>query len=163
MKTSWHSSLEKYASHFIDRVVCERELETEQNCNLLIPTRMAITAFLFCSLGLLNRGPGGPASLEHGPHSSIFYPTPPELQLLNRGSWEPLLGAGSLYSILSPTDWTSCAPNYIIVLGPLNSTCRQSRLSPWYLWPDAPVIYTGVFPILTARPGSICNKNSIPM
>ena len=29
MKTSGHSSLEKYASHFIERVVCERELETE--------------------------------------------------------------------------------------------------------------------------------------
>ena len=27
--TSGHSSLEKYTSHFIERVVCERELETE--------------------------------------------------------------------------------------------------------------------------------------
>ena len=48
---------------------------------------------------------------------------------------------------------TSCAPSYIIVLRPLNSTCRQSRLSPWYLQPDAPVNYTGAFPILTAWPG----------
>ena len=30
IKTSGHSSLEKYTSHFIERVVCERELETEQ-------------------------------------------------------------------------------------------------------------------------------------
>ena len=30
MKTSGHRSLEKYTSHFIERVVCERELETEQ-------------------------------------------------------------------------------------------------------------------------------------
>ena len=29
-KTSEDSSLEKYTSHFIERVVCERELETEQ-------------------------------------------------------------------------------------------------------------------------------------
>ena len=36
-----------------------------------------------------------------------------ELQLLNRGSWGPrLLGAGFLYHILSPTDWTSCVPSY---------------------------------------------------
>ena len=55
--------------------MCERELETEQNCNILTPTLLAITAFLSRSPGLLNRGPGGPASL----------------------------GAGFLYSILSPT------------------------------------------------------------
>ena len=67
------------------RFYCERELETEQNCNILTPTLMAITTFLSRSPGLLNRGPGGPASL----------------------------GAGFLYCILSPTDCTSCAPNYI--------------------------------------------------
>ena len=53
---------------------------------------MAITAFLSRSPGLLNRGPGVPASL----------------------------GAGSLYRILSPTDWTSCAPSYKIVRHPLS-------------------------------------------
>ena len=58
----------------------------EPNCNILTPTLIAITAFLSRSPGLLYRGPGGPASLGHGPH----------------------------FSILSPTDWTSCAPNYII-------------------------------------------------
>ena len=52
------------------------ELETEQNCNILTPTLMAITAFLSRSSGLLNRKPGGPASLGYGPHSSIFSPTP---------------------------------------------------------------------------------------
>ena len=49
-----------------ERVVCERELETEQNCNILTPTLMATTAFLSCSPGLLNRGPGGPASQGAG-------------------------------------------------------------------------------------------------
>ena len=39
------------------RFYSERELETEQNCNILTPTLMAITAFLSCSPGLLNRGP----------------------------------------------------------------------------------------------------------
>ena len=56
--------------------LCERELETEQNCNILTPTPMDTTVFLSCSPGLLNRGPGGPATL----------------------------GAGFLYCILSLTD-----------------------------------------------------------
>ena len=45
--------------------MCERELETEQNCNILTPTLMATTAFLSRFPGLLNRMPGGPASLGH--------------------------------------------------------------------------------------------------
>ena len=49
----------------------ERELETEQNCNILTPTLLAITAFLSRSPGLLNRGPGDPASLGYVPQSSI--------------------------------------------------------------------------------------------
>ena len=54
--------LEKYTSHFIWKVcVCERELETEQNCNILTLTLLAITVFLSRSLGLLNRGPECPA------------------------------------------------------------------------------------------------------
>ena len=40
--------------------LCERELETEQNCNILTLTLLAITAFLSRSPGLLNREPGGP-------------------------------------------------------------------------------------------------------
>ena len=51
------------------------ELEAEQDCNILTPTLMAITAFLSRSPGLLNWGPEGPASLGHVPHSSIFSPT----------------------------------------------------------------------------------------
>ena len=96
-KDERHSPLEKYTSHFIERVVCERELETEQNCNILTPTPMATTAFLSCSPGLLNLGPEGPASL----------------------------GAGFLYRIFSPThlisNWlTSCLhPGYIIIWHPL--------------------------------------------
>ena len=71
--------------------MCERELETEQNCNILTPTLMAIrVSFLFwcCSTG--GRGP-----------------TP--------------LGAGFFYRILSPTGLVSkltdflSSPSYIIV------------------------------------------------
>ena len=82
------------------------ELETEQNCNILTPTLMAISAFLSRSPRMLNRGPGGPASLGHVPHSSIF----------------------------SPTDLTSCLhPGYIIVRHHLLlvgvTNCTQFNLS----------------------------------
>ena len=55
--------------------MCERDLETEQNCNILTPTLLAITAFLFSSPGLLNQGPGGPASLGAGFLYHILFPT----------------------------------------------------------------------------------------
>ena len=44
--------------------MCERELETEQRLQHIDPppTLLAITAFLSCFPGLLNQGPGGPAS-----------------------------------------------------------------------------------------------------
>ena len=71
-----------------------------KDSNILTPTLMAITAFLFRSPGLLNWGPGGPASLGHASHSSIFSPT----ATAQSGAWgPPLLDAGSLYRILSPT------------------------------------------------------------
>ena len=60
----------------------------------------------------------------------------------------PLLGAGSLYSILSPTPELPVAPGYIIVWHPPASCehriCTQFNPStvkviPWYLRPGAPV------------------------
>ena len=109
-----------------ERVVCERELETEQNCNILTPTLLAITAFISRSPELLNRGPGGPASLGAGFLYCILSLTRliPNSQL---GAWGlPLLGAGFLYRILSPTDWISCALSYIIVLR--SPSCRHHKL-----------------------------------
>ena len=63
IKTSGHSSFGKYTSHFIEMVVCEKELETEQTLQHIDPTTLlAITAFLSHAPVLLKRGPGGPAS-----------------------------------------------------------------------------------------------------
>ena len=45
--------------------MCERELETGQNCNILTQLYWP-SAFLSRSPGLLNRGPGGPASMDVG-------------------------------------------------------------------------------------------------
>ena len=116
----------------------ERELETEQNCNILTPTFMTITVFLSCSPGLLNRGPGGPATLEHVliPASS-FQP-----QLLNRGSWGPsLLGAGSLYSMLSLTDSNFLWPELYYCFTPTQPFSNTGQLNmqlplslEWHVW-----------------------------
>ena len=167
MKTSGHGSLEKYTSHFIWK------------------GSKGLLKVLLCE-----RGVGDRTELKHiDPHSyghnSISFPFPWAAQLGAWGSqpfWNMvLIPASSLQLTWTPTAtaqsgscWvlvlstasylqltrTSCAPSHIIVLRSLNSTCRQSMLSPWYLRLDAPVIYTGAFPILTARPRSICNNIS---
>ena len=164
MKTSGHRSLEKYTSHFIWK------------------GSKGLLKVLLCE-----RWVGDWTELQHiDPHSyghnSVSFPFS---WVAQPGAWEPSLSgtwssfqhllSNSNSSIRGPDDslcWvlvlstasylqltlTSCASSYIIVLRPLSSTCQQSRLSCWYLRPDAPVIYIGAFPILIARPGSICNK-----
>ena len=129
-----------------------------------------ITTFLSRPPGLLNRGPGGPASLSAGFLFHILSPTRliPNSQ---SGAWGlPLLGAGFLYRILSPTDWISCALRYIIVQRPPSSCGRHklhsfnaSTVIPAIPRPDAPVIYTGAFPILTAKPGCCSIYNNISL
>ena len=91
------------------------------------------------------------------------------------GAWGPSL---SWDTVLIPASslqliWTSCRRGYIIIWRPhyflrASQFCtpipRQSRspLISCYLRPDAPVIYTGAFLLLTAWPGrkSICNIKS---
>ena len=101
IKTSGHSSLEKYTSHFIQKglkglqkVLCMRgELETEQNGNILTPPQLFwlqqhfFPVLLGCSTGGLEAQP----LLVPGSHSSIFSPT----------DW--LLVAPGLYNYLTPT------------------------------------------------------------
>ena len=57
----------EYTSHFIVKVcVCDSELETEQNCNILTsPAPPDIAVCRSRSPGLFNRRPGGPGSLGH--------------------------------------------------------------------------------------------------
>ena len=112
--------------------------------------------------GLLNRGPGVQ------PLWVPVFSTASYLQLVwsptaQSGVWElPLLGAGFLYRILSPTVLVSkltdflSSPSYIIVQHP-PSCGRHNRTHstrpPDIPWVDSSVIYIGAFPILTARPG----------
>ena len=64
--------------------VCERELETKQNCNTLTPTLLDITAFLYRSPGLLNQGPGAQ------PLWQLVFSTVSYLQLV----WSPKIQSG---------------------------------------------------------------------
>ena len=95
-------------SHFIVRVwkgfYCERELETEQNCNILTPTLMAVN-FLVLQ-GCSTRGPGAQLSAECWlslPH--LVTNGSPKLLGVPRA---PSAGCGFPYHILSPT---SLIPN----------------------------------------------------
>ena len=118
-------------------------------------------------------GVGDRTELQHiDPHSigynCVSFPFSWAAQL---GAWGPtLLGAGFLYRILSSTGLVSrltdflSSPSYIIVPRPPSSCGRhnfgliQTVHGQGYNIliiprPDAPVIYIGAFPVLTARPG----------
>ena len=85
--TSSHSSLEKYTSHFIER---ERELETEQNCNILTPQLFWLSQPFFpVLLGCSTGGLGAQPLLGHGSHSSTFSPT--DLNFLSPGLYNNLM------------------------------------------------------------------------
>ena len=89
------------------------------------PHSIGHNRFLSRSPGLLNRGPGGPASLGAGFLYHIYSPT----ATTQSGAWGPtLLGAGFLYRILCPTDWTSCSLSYIIVQRPPSCGRHKSHL-----------------------------------
>ena len=61
-----------YLSLYLKRVVCERELETEQNCNILNPILMAISGCVFLVLqGCSTGGPG--AQRSDGCWLSLLY------------------------------------------------------------------------------------------
>ena len=104
------------------------------------PTLLAITAFLSRSLGVLKRGPGGPASLGAGFLYRILSPT----HLIP--NWLNFLCA-ELYNSSRPP--TSCGRHSFAVIQPVHG----QGYNPDIPRPDALVIYTGAFPILTARPG----------
>ena len=144
IKTSGHSSLEKYTSHFIRKgskrlrkVLSVRgELETEQNCNILTPQLFWLPQHFFpVLLGCSAGGLGAQPLLGHGYHSSIFSTI--DLNFLSPG----------LYNNLTSTYFLRASHLYSIQ--PVDSQCYP--LIPWYLRPDAPVIYAGAF--LIWQPG----------
>ena len=94
-KDERHSSKKNIPLTLFERFVYERELKTEQNCNILTsPAPPDIAVCRSCSPGLLNRGPGGSASLGH-----------------------VLIPASSHQLVSKLTDFLS-SPSYIIVQSP---------------------------------------------
>ena len=76
---------------------------------------MAITVFLSRSPGLLNRGPGGPASLGHGLHSSIFSPTNSNFLCTE------------LYYCFTPTQFNLLVVEFIPLIPSTGCTCYLHR------------------------------------
>ena len=109
IKTSDTVLLKKYTSHFIERVrkgyegyYCVWEgIGDRTELQNIDPNSYGHNSVSFPFSWAAHRGPGGPASL----------------------------GAGSLYHILYPTDWTSCAPSNIIVRHPPSSCGRHKSYS----------------------------------
>ena len=168
IKTSGHSSLENYTFHFIERVVCERELETEQNCNILTPFFWLSQPFFPALLGCSTGGLGPSLSAESWfPFQHLFSNSNcsigcPEGPLC----WVLVLSTASylqLTDFLSSPGLYNWSPSTFFLWASqiaLNSTHPRSRLYPDIPRPDAPVIYISAFPILTAWTGrrSICNS-----
>ena len=122
-----------------ERVTCERELETEQNCNILTPL-LWLSASFSRFPGLLYRRPGA--------HSAGCWLSLPHLV----SNWSSL--QTDLNSCLHRVIWYSKAHFFLWVsqiafIQPIHGQAYDSDIPR----PDAPVIYTGAFPILTARSG----------
>ena len=125
-----------------ERAVCEWELETEQNCNILTPTLMAITVLLSRSTWLLNRGLGGPAS----PGASFLYRILSPSGLISNcsiGSPEgPSAGCWSSLPHLILSNWLNlqCTELYNNSEPTFFLWASRSRLYSDIPRPDAPVI-----------------------
>ena len=115
IKTSGHSSLEKYTSHFIERVVCEKELETEQRLQHINPP---------------------PNSSGYHCLSFPFFWAAQPVALGPSVCWDIVLIPATFLQLIG----ASCRWCYIIIWRPRTScerhnshsiqTLRQSRLSP---------------------------------
>ena len=108
-----HSSLEKYTSHFIWKgskgllkvLLCERWVGDWTELQHIDPHSYGHNSISFLFSWAAQPGAQPLWDMVLIPASSLQLTWGSELQLLNRGSWgPPLLGIGSLYSILSPTD-----------------------------------------------------------
>ena len=117
--------LEKYTSHFIERVVCERKLETEQNSNILTLTLLAITAFLSRSPGLLNRGPGVPLCWVLTFSTTSCHQRVWVSKLSGLQNWTDFLSSLSYVIVQSPTQ-------YLPITGHRNVSLPPSL--EWHIW-----------------------------
>ena len=144
IRSSGHSSLEKYTSHFYWKGCVWEGVGDRTELQYIDPSSSVYHSLSFPFSWAAQLGAWGPSL-----------------------SWDVVLIPASSLQLT----WTSCYRGYIIIWRlptscerhnfALNSTPRQSRLPliSWYLRLDARVIYIGAFLFLTAWPGrrSICN------
>ena len=134
IKTSNTVLYEKSTPHFIERVVCERELETEQNCNILTPHSYGHNSVSFPFSWAAQPGSGGPASLGHIPHSSIFL----QVQLLGAGFFLPHLTSNSsdlqLPDFLSSPGLYNCSASTFFLWASKSHSFNPStvKIISWY-------------------------------
>ena len=150
-KDERHSSLEKYTSHFLERVVWEG-VGDQTDLQHIDPHSVGHNRVSFPFSWATQRGGLWAQPLWDMfliPASSILFrvlvfSTASYLQLTDFRSSPRLYNCSTSTFFL----WASQIA--------LNSTRPRSRLYRDIPRPDAPVIYTGAFPILSAWPGSIC-------
>ena len=120
--------------------MCERELETEQNSNILTPTLLAITTFFSVLLGCSTGGLGA--------HSAGCWLSLPHLVTNGSGlqtNWLPVFSSYIIGQRLLLLVGVTIA-----IIEPIHGQGYNILIIPR---PDATVIYIGAFSILTARPG----------
>ena len=134
--------------------MCERELEMEQKLQHIDPHSSGYHSLSFPFSWAAQLGAWGPSlcwDMVLIPESSLQLIRGSEVQLLNRGSWgTPLLGTGSLYSILSPTNLNFLCTELYYCFTPTQFNPSTVKVIPWHPRLNAPVIYIGAFLILTA-------------
>ena len=119
IRTSGHSSLEKYTSHFIWKgskgllnvLLCERWVGDWTELQHIDPYAYDHNSVSFPFFWAAQQGSWGPSLSGTWSSFQHLLSNSSELQLLNRKSWGPLLlGTGSLYSMLSPTNLNFLSP-----------------------------------------------------
>ena len=128
-------------------VVCEKKLETEQTCNILTPTLMAISVVSFSFSRVDQPEARGPSIL---------------------------LSAGFLYHTFTPTRLVSKLNDFLssscYIIDQRQSSCGRHKLHSFnpstvkvILCYSSTVIYIGAFPILTTRPGRWSIYNNLTL
>ena len=103
IKTSGHSSSVKYTSHFIERVVCERELETEQRLQHIDHHPQLFWLSQPFSWAAQPRAWRPSLCWNIGSHSSIFSPTDLSPRLYNNLSSTYFLRASQFHTQFNPS------------------------------------------------------------
>ena len=125
IKTSGHSSLGKYTSHFIrngwkglQKVMCERWVgDWTKTATYWPPSSSGHSSVSFSFSWAAQPG-------AWGSHSSIW---------------------NTDFKLWTPAAWLTVSPRLYHCFTPIQYNPSTVKVTPWSLWPDAPFIYTGAF------------------